>query len=78
MDARKDEAAEYRERAQQLLWIVDLVPRDGARKILFQIAAEYRDRARQLEQFINAEEATKAAAESIGNTDKTAPGEAVA
>ena len=77
MDAGKHGAAEYRERAQQLLWIADLVPRDDARKILFQIAAEYQDRARQLEQLINAKEATKAAPDPIENTDKTAPGEAI-
>lgn len=77
MDARKDEAAKCRERAQQLLWIADLVTRDDARRLLFQIAAEYRDRAYQLEQLINAGDAAKAAAQSIENTDKTAPSEAV-
>ncbi len=61
MDDRKGEAAEFRERAQQLLWIADLVTRDDARKILFQAAAEYRDRASQLEEMINAEQARKTA-----------------
>jgi predicted 2-oxoglutarate/Fe(II)-dependent dioxygenase YbiX len=61
MDDRKYEAATNRERAQEVLWIADMVKRDDARKILFQIAAEYRDRARQLEEIINAEEAVKAA-----------------
>ena len=60
-DDRRDEAAEYRERAQQLLWIADLVTRDDARKILFQVAAEYRERARQLEEVINAAEALQKA-----------------
>lgn len=61
MDDRKDQAAAFRERAQQVRWIADMVTRDDARKILFQIAAEYGDRARQLEEIINAEEAAKAA-----------------
>lgn len=61
MDDRKDEAAAYRERAQEVLWIAEMVTRDDARKILFQVASEYRDRARQLEEIINAEEATNAA-----------------
>lgn len=60
MDNRKDEAAACRERAQEVLWIADMVTRDDARKILFQIAAEYRDRALQLEEVVNAEESRKA------------------
>ena len=65
MDDRKDEAAGYRERAQEVLWIAELVKRDDARKILFQIAAEYRDRACQLEEIINSEEARNAAAKPV-------------
>lgn len=59
MSDGKARAAAYRERAQEVLWIADLVKRDDARKILFQVAADYRDRALQLEESINAEEATK-------------------
>lgn len=65
-DDRKDEAAAYRERAQDLIWIADMVTRDDARKILYQTAAEYRDRACQLEEIINAEEAARAAAKAAG------------
>lgn len=43
-----------------------MVTRDDARRILFQITAEYEGRARQLEEIINTEGATKAAANSIG------------
>ena len=61
MDDRQDKAAEYRELAQQLVWIADLLTRDDARKILSQVAAEYRDRACRLEEIMNAEEAMKKA-----------------
>lgn len=61
MDDRRVKAAAYRERAQQAIYIADMVKPDFARKILFQIAAEYEDSARQLEEIINAEEAAKAA-----------------
>lgn len=60
MDDRKTKAAAYRERAQQVHWIVDMVKTDAARKILFQIAAEFEEHARQLEEIMNAEEAAKA------------------
>jgi hypothetical protein len=61
MDDRRGKAAACRERAQQVIYIADMVKADFARKILFQIAAEYEDRARELEGIINAEEAAKAA-----------------
>lgn len=61
MDDRRVKAAAYRERAQQVIYIADMVKADFARKILFQVAAEYEDNARQLEEIINAEEAAKAA-----------------
>lgn len=66
MDDTKAKAAAFRERAQGALWIADMVTRDDARRILFQIAAEYEGRARQLEEIINTEGATKAAANSTG------------
>ena len=61
MDDRRVKAAAYRERAQQVIYIADMVKADFARKILFQVASEYEDNARQLEDIINAEEAAKAA-----------------
>lgn len=60
MDDRKAKAAAYRERAQQVHWIVDMVKTDAAKKILYQIAAEFEDHASQLEEVINAEESVKA------------------
>lgn len=74
MDNGKDKAAACRERAQQVLYIADMVKPDAARKILFQIAAEYEDRARELEAIINAEDATKADAKSIEHADKKRSG----
>lgn len=74
MDNGRDKAAACRERAQQVLYIADLVKPDDARKILFQIAAEYEDRARQLEEIINGEDATKATVKSIEHADKKLSG----
>jgi hypothetical protein len=56
MDVRKAKAAAWRERAQQVLYIADMVQTDAARKILFQIAAQFEDDARQLEQAMNTQE----------------------
>ena len=64
MDDRRIKAAAYRERAQQVHWIADMVKTDAARKILFQIAAEFEEHARQLEEIINAEESVAAAKRS--------------
>jgi hypothetical protein len=74
MDDGKAKAAAYRERAQQVLYIADMVKPDHARKILFQIAAEYEDRARQLEEIINTEMQQKRAAKSFDYADKNRSG----
>lgn len=73
-DDDKANAAAYRERAQEVLWIVNMVTRDDARKILFEIAAEYQARALQLEEIIKAEETGKRVAKSSECADKSGSG----